>query len=671
MVVEAARLAAWLDVKDLTKVGLFRYDASSGAFTAIPFQIDKRRKIYINKNMNPTANAAQVDVCEYGYFREKNVAQGSSGDTFASDLLKATDEVVFLWKDAGDQAPRTQWLTTSGVELERYEITLTDTNNGGNRWVYAFVATTTPLPSSSTKYAKWTSDPNSQNCTNGLDSCGTAGGQNLPSGSTMQSVHFLKNWVADAYKTGTGSPFLGTLVSRFEFKMGAENEDTWSSQAQPVFVGVYTGERPVRIVRQIQGAQSGTHTTRYDFVYPSYYVSRVNLRVHPIPELYGRVRHDVEASRQSPLARIWTKTGFEKTTPVSRDTIDGTGPRSEQIDDTQAQYVDWTEIATPALGSYAQFFRERRSLVAAQESYTYQDKAAGFRYGVFGRYMNRIGLTQDGGFPPDYEQCPGCAINDGGCVTNDPESGNLNFARLEWTMLPLPGVTQPDDAGSVQGDDAYANFTKPVTLSARLQLRDYFDPTPPTPCIPSLAAGGANNNGIVDLNVNSSGCSSGTGFRVYRQTGSGPSLLFRDLRTSTALRDLTVRVGTTYTDTARAYNEVNTEGTASATLGVGVTDTVPPAVPFNLTVTPGSRQLTASWNGGLDRDIYGFDVWMSSDGGLNYAKVSADPVPAWADANWRQMNLQSGQSHCFKVAAVDVHGNASAPTSPVCGAPNP
>lgn len=673
VVIEGARMPAWNNTKDITKLGVFSYSVSSGTFTAIPFQIDKKRRINLKFNVNdPSSPPGAANVCEYGYFRELGVTAGSPDDAFASNLLKPTDELAFMWKDAGDRAMRATWLAGSEINVERYEISLTDPNSSSTRWIYVFLWDSGSPALSATKYVNWTSDPNSETCTNGLDSCGTAKGIKtaLPTSIPAHSIHFLKNWVADTYKINVDGSFLPTLIARVEYKVGGESEDSWSTQRYPRFLGVTAGDRPVRIIRGVQGAESGAHTTRYDFIYPSYYVRRVNLRVHPLSELWQRVRQDASILNDTKNAVLWTKTGFEKTpTKEYRDIIEGQGPNQDEMDDSKAKFSDWSDIATFGHGSYSHFYRELRNLVAAGENYIYQDKAATQKLGFFGPYVTNTGNTQDGSFPSDYLPCPGCTINDGGCGS-DPEDPALNFARLDQILLPLAPRDFPDRSDLVSTDDSYPNLFSPVTFSCRKQNRDYDDLPPVTPCTPIVGLSGSANNGYADLQIDASGCSAGTGFRVYRAIGTGSSTLLRDLRTVTTLRDLMVQPGITYTYRVRGYNDVNTESADSAALTVSVTDTTPPAVPFSVATEPASGKITVTWLGGMDRDIFGFNVWMSTNGG-DFTLLNGSPILASTSARWLQIGLQSAATYCFKIAAVDVAGNQSVQTAAVCASPLP
>jgi hypothetical protein len=430
VVFEGIRLTAWSGVKDLRQIGLFRYVAATSSMEAIPFQIDKRRKINLKFNVNdPLGPAGDINVCEYGYFRELGVSAGSSDDNFASDNLQLTDEVVFMLSDAGAvQAPREAWLSDPNVNLERYEITISDPRTGAVRWVYAFLWNSGTPTRSPKKYISWTYDPQTPICTayQNANTCGTASGNraDVPSSQVVHQLHFQKNWVTDAYQVNPSILFLSDMIERYEYQQAGENEDTWSNLGIPRFLGVFTNntDKPVRVIRGVQGAQSGVHTTKYEYVYATQFVSRVNLRVHMLPGLDAEVKQDATITEDLIQAVLWTETSFgvPPTQPAIRDTIDGLEPLQEQVDQNST-YADWTELPSSMRGTYLHFFKDLRAIPAEERHYTYLDKALGGHIGLFGRRWTLLGNTQDGAFPLDYLPCPGCTINDGGCAS-DPES---------------------------------------------------------------------------------------------------------------------------------------------------------------------------------------------------------------------------------------------------------
>jgi hypothetical protein len=480
VVFEGIRLTTWSAVKDLRQIGLFKYVAATSSLEPIPFQIDKRRKINLKFNANDP-RVADINVCEYGYFRELGVSAGSSDDNFASELLQPLDEVVFMLSDAGaDQAPREAWLADPNVDPNRYEIWLTDPRTGALRWVYAFLWNSGTPTRSPKKYVSWTYDPQTPICTayQGANSCGTASGNraDVPLSQVVHQLHFEKSWITDAYQVNPSIGFLNDMIERYRYAQAGETEDTWSNLGIPRFLGVFTNntDKPVRVIRAVQGAASGPHTTKYEYVYATQFVSRVNLRVHPLSGLDAKIKQDSTIKDEVPKAVLWTETSFGKVPAETKDTIDGDGPEQEEIDQNST-YTDWSELPSSGRGTYLHFGKDLRAFPAQERHYTYVDKTpmqGDPQIGVFGRRWTYIGNTQDGAFPLDYDVCPGCAINDGGC-DSDPEGASLNFARADQVMFPRNSRPAPALSGAVEGDDVSPNLLSPITLSTRKQHRDY------------------------------------------------------------------------------------------------------------------------------------------------------------------------------------------------------
>ncbi|MBD3869467.1 MAG: hypothetical protein IFK94_15200 [Acidobacteria bacterium] len=217
VVVPGWHLADWNGVEDLTLLNLYKY-VGNGQFETIPFQIDKRRNINLRWNRHNLANGKfpTTNVCEYGYFAEKNVPaepddplyQGTYLDPFLSDILHDKDEIVFLFKDSGVlRADNTEWVSPSSTSIKRYEFILSDLRTHAVRYVYAFLWNQTPVPKSTTNYVSWTPELNPLACTSDepLEACGVIESQasQLPGLNTF-AAHFGGNWITDRFNVKEG-----------------------------------------------------------------------------------------------------------------------------------------------------------------------------------------------------------------------------------------------------------------------------------------------------------------------------------------------------------------------------------------------------------------------------------------------------------------------------------
>ena len=156
VVISGSLLADWLGVADINRIVLYAYDSDGTPSGPILFQIDKHRKINMRWNLNDPTHT--TNDCELGYFRELHLPP-EEPDTFYSDLLQSTDEIVFMLKDAGDRTINTSedWLQ-GAVQTKRYQITLKDERTYAYRYVYAYQWNSTQDDRSQVKYAKYTPD---------------------------------------------------------------------------------------------------------------------------------------------------------------------------------------------------------------------------------------------------------------------------------------------------------------------------------------------------------------------------------------------------------------------------------------------------------------------------------------------------------------------------------
>jgi len=122
--------------KNIERIHLYSYNAATNSFQPVPFQIDER-----NSKL------------EYFDFKEDNF-----GRLAGNDSLDAYDEVVFLARDLGDQAPSDQvWPDDlDSKQNRRYQIRVTDPYNGEYGYLYAFLSST--LTNNGSRYISISAD---------------------------------------------------------------------------------------------------------------------------------------------------------------------------------------------------------------------------------------------------------------------------------------------------------------------------------------------------------------------------------------------------------------------------------------------------------------------------------------------------------------------------------
>lgn len=228
-------------------IAAFRWNAAASAFEPIPFQIDER----IDHTFDEVP----------GYPVVQNIY-----DVFNEDdgLLDADDELVFLFGDAGPEAPEASpWV--AGAEATRFEVELHDPRPDAavpTRWVYLF--TGTGLPRSSTLYVTW----------NGLATSAVL--------TNAWSIGFSDRWILDSLRIeppcGSGADFIDRFKGRAGANLLNESEQDWNVTS--IYIGSIVG--PVRAARYVRGAASGLNTIHHDIIYRRFWQRVVNLRVHPI-----------------------------------------------------------------------------------------------------------------------------------------------------------------------------------------------------------------------------------------------------------------------------------------------------------------------------------------------------------------------------------------------------
>lgn len=235
----------------ISEMGLFGFDPAKGGFVPIPFQVDER----LDKTFNPGSPLE---------FTEKIYDLNHEED----GILDADDEVVFLFKDSGSQAPADfPWPAyASGIRFEVQVVDPRPGTPGSTSWVY--VHTGPLLARSDVRYLNWDGQNNTAISTN-----------------TYQ-LGYGGNWLLTELKLfapcGNGADLIDRVKGRAKPSPSLEeDEEGWNGNS--TFLGSIVG--PIRAIRYIRGAQSGINTIHYDIVYPNLWIRQVNLRVHPVAEV--------------------------------------------------------------------------------------------------------------------------------------------------------------------------------------------------------------------------------------------------------------------------------------------------------------------------------------------------------------------------------------------------
>jgi hypothetical protein len=309
--------------RSANELGVFRWDASAGAFVAIPFQMDQRLPRVFGAGTDLEFTEVMYDV-----FREDD------------GRLDPDDEVVFLFGDAGPQAPvEAEW--PAGAQEKRYEIRVLDDRPGVTPVTrYAYLFQGGGLARSLVSYVNWD-------------------GSSISTISSEQlALRFQDRWLLTELRVhapcGTGVD----LIDRLKGRAGtgrpeqSESEQTWNQIS--FYMGGIVG--PVRAIRYVRGAASGFNTIHHDIVYRAFWQRTVNLRVHNVANVWLYLDW-----LPIPGARLYT--------PLVRNGVPMDGSPDRSIGTT---LVPWTVTSSPA-GGAAMYYEVPPSPFVTDRRFYYAD----------------------------------------------------------------------------------------------------------------------------------------------------------------------------------------------------------------------------------------------------------------------------------------------------------
>jgi hypothetical protein len=335
---------------DVDRLLGYRWDGAANAFVQIPFQVDERFTRYISNLASNCIEAGPFCVgfgayagadaqLSYAYDRDsyKYVAGECSAELKSDEDpapdpdpvkgLDDNDELAFLYRDAGGQAPPSAPLPHGISELRK--IRVDDPSAPDSAPVYAYVGLATPgtTPPATDSYMRYTRDESADRYAETSDNYGNAprgpvcdaegevlvGKENVPRRpldtawvlSPRYAFRYAGRWILRGVRVAPGDrttpldspeaygpPLLDQWKARAYAQAredevpccGFENEQTnWGRTS--VTLGELSG--PVRVIRTTWGSDSGTNTVRHEILYPDLIVQQAFLRVHPIPPLGG------------------------------------------------------------------------------------------------------------------------------------------------------------------------------------------------------------------------------------------------------------------------------------------------------------------------------------------------------------------------------------------------
>jgi subtilisin family serine protease len=153
------------------------------------------------------------------------------------------------------------------------------------------------------------------------------------------------------------------------------------------------------------------------------------------------------------------------------------------------------------------------------------------------------------------------------------------------------------------------------------------------------------------------------GYRIYRHPGDGAWTSIATT-TSTALTDMPVSAGTTYTYRVTAYDRTGNESAASPEASATPTpDTTPPAAPTALTATAANLRVDLDWPNNTEPDVTGYGVDRQNPDGT-WSRLTTIAASAYADTG-----VAAGTTFTYRVTAFDGAGNESTPSPTASATP--
>ncbi len=332
----------------------YRWNATASAWVQIPIQIDERH--VVNFGTQPSNNnTAGVDGTVYGNGTSVTALQYSDAGTFVGADPDATfdadDELSFMSRDAGDQAPSATANPTGttglGLELE-----VTDPTSSSTGYVYLFTGTPGADPSAGLDYVDYTFSLDSGDYkTTYL----RANGPN-PESSTVTgqsyTMGFSDRWFHDelTITDGSGVDILDGHKSQFSIDSCSRSNVTFAD-AEGAFVANIDG--PVRGIRSYVGANSGPLTQRTFLFYRDRYEMITDLRVH----LIGGVMSFVDLSAAA-VGMTYGNSEMAGTTTIdgNPDTVPSAVPAWSYVSGPQGVVLYSSTVETSATLTSSTFY---------------------------------------------------------------------------------------------------------------------------------------------------------------------------------------------------------------------------------------------------------------------------------------------------------------------------
>lgn len=319
---------------DPDQVVAYKWNANSGKWSEVPVQVDERFPYFLaNANSDFAMYSAVDEELTYAWDTERwNMTAGTCTtahppgvSTMADPVptLDDDDEIVFMADDTGVKAPPVAARPT-GTTGDRQEVVLADPlDPTKQRYLYLFLKSAGPSAPGYVTYARdanadqyidrdsFTADDPEK-----LGSSNTGYGPNLPGtvcdppnatqrastdrfprdGVTVTTDRYTwratGRWMVRSMQVANSGGYGPDLIDRWKGRAFQQSPDSSISvvgfedeqvnwEANSSLLGERVG--PVRAIREVWGADSGTNVTKIETFYRDAITYRYHVRVHPIP----------------------------------------------------------------------------------------------------------------------------------------------------------------------------------------------------------------------------------------------------------------------------------------------------------------------------------------------------------------------------------------------------
>lgn len=425
VVVPGSALSSLLGAQP-SRIVLFRWTGS--ALQQVPTQVDEVVMRPINAPYNADGCAGTGTLpWNIPFYADPNTFTGADTDPG----FDADDELVFMVRDAAARAPGRTATPPGCVAGSRVELALTDPVNGSILgYVYLFSSDGSLAQGAGVSYVNYNfsfgNGLSAANYRQSYNFCSGGVAENTTVTTANYSMHFTGRWIEDELKITAGGATGVDILDRHQAFVYPNNcfrsEDTFSGARGPI---VTTKPGPVRAIRSVMGANSGTFTQitiKYTLARVDY---RLDFRVHPIGGYY-----DVLDFNQNAVGMTYYNDQNPAGVAVNgvQDSIVTTAPNQ------------W-ELHTGPQGSIAGSYVFQTNIILGTESLVeayYDDGGVNARH----RCTGDARAYGSSGFHLLTGVCTDRWRSDAGCG-----SAAKDFAGFRYMYLLPPGVTPADAAG--------------------------------------------------------------------------------------------------------------------------------------------------------------------------------------------------------------------------------